>query len=43
LAAAPTNTVWLSPPAVRSHAPYFGAKVGVVRGLDGELTELIWS
>jgi catechol 2,3-dioxygenase-like lactoylglutathione lyase family enzyme len=43
LAAASTNTAWLSPPAVRSHAPYFGAMVGVVRGLDGELTELIWS
>jgi catechol 2,3-dioxygenase-like lactoylglutathione lyase family enzyme len=38
----PANANWLTPPAARPEAPYFGAMVGVVRGPDGELTELIW-
>ncbi|MBL0123674.1 MAG: hypothetical protein IPP88_13425 [Betaproteobacteria bacterium] len=38
----PAGANWLVPPAVRANAPYFGATVGVVRGPDGELTELIW-
>jgi hypothetical protein len=33
---------WLLAPVRRDVAPYFGATVGVVRGLDGELVELIW-
>ncbi len=33
---------WITPPTVRAHAPYFGAMVGVVRGLDDELLEIIW-
>jgi catechol 2,3-dioxygenase-like lactoylglutathione lyase family enzyme len=39
--ALPTGAKWTVPPAVRSEAPYFGAMVGVVRGPDGELTELV--
>jgi catechol 2,3-dioxygenase-like lactoylglutathione lyase family enzyme len=38
----PKNAHWLVPPNVRTHAPYFGATVGVIRGLDGELLEIIW-
>jgi hypothetical protein len=39
----PANPVeWLQVPVRRDVAPYFGAMVGVVRGLDGELVELIW-
>ena len=37
----PTNAVWVVPPSPRAEAPYFGATVGVVRGPDGELTELV--
>lgn len=33
---------WLVLPAIRAHAPYFGAMVGVIRGLDDELLEIIW-
>lgn len=33
---------WLHAPVRRDAAPYSGAVVGVVRGLDGELLELIW-
>ena len=40
--AAPPAAAWLTPPTVRTNAPYFGATVGVVRGPDDELTELIW-
>jgi catechol 2,3-dioxygenase-like lactoylglutathione lyase family enzyme len=40
---APEKVNWLVPPSVRNEAPYFGAMVGVVRGLDDELTELVWS
>lgn len=40
--AAPEKADWLTPPQSRSDAPYFGRTVGVVRGLDGELTEVIW-
>jgi catechol 2,3-dioxygenase-like lactoylglutathione lyase family enzyme len=43
LSHAPVNVEWCSPPAKRTEAPYFGATVGVVRGLDDELTEVIWS
>ena len=39
---APANANWIVPPIVRCEAPYFGAMVGVVRGLDDELTELVW-
>jgi catechol 2,3-dioxygenase-like lactoylglutathione lyase family enzyme len=42
LPAPPAGAVWVSPPMKRAEAPYFGANVGVIRGLDGELTELIW-
>jgi len=38
----PKNARWLVPPRVRAHAPYFGATVGVVRGLDNELLEVFW-
>ncbi len=38
----PKNAHWLMPPSVRIHAPYFGATVGVIRGLDDELLEIIW-
>jgi catechol 2,3-dioxygenase-like lactoylglutathione lyase family enzyme len=38
----PKNAHWLVPPSVRPHAPYFGATVGVIRGLDNELLEVIW-
>jgi hypothetical protein len=38
----PKNAHWLMPPSVRTHAPYFGATVGVIRGLDDELLEIIW-
>jgi hypothetical protein len=38
----PKNAHWLVPPSVRTRAPYFGATVGVVRGLDDELLEIIW-
>ena len=37
----PVAATWISPPMQRAEAPYFGATVGVVRGLDGELTELV--
>jgi len=37
----PVGANWISPPMTRAEAPYFGAMVGVVRGLDGELTELV--
>ncbi len=37
------NANWIVPPQVRYEPPYFGATIGVVRGLDGELTELLWS
>ncbi len=37
----PANVDWLSPPSTRANAPYFGATVGVLRGLDGELVELV--
>lgn len=36
------NATWLMPPSVRPQAPYFGTTVGVVRGLDNELLEVIW-
>jgi hypothetical protein len=39
---APKNARWIVPPCRRQEAPYFGATVGVVRGLDDELTELVW-
>jgi catechol 2,3-dioxygenase-like lactoylglutathione lyase family enzyme len=40
---APVHAVrWLTPPACREHAPYFGATVGVLKGPDGELIELVW-
>jgi catechol 2,3-dioxygenase-like lactoylglutathione lyase family enzyme len=43
LSGAPGGSVqWLLAPVRRDVAPYFGATVGVVRGLDGELVELIW-
>ena len=38
----PKNAQWLMPPSIRRHAPYFGATVGVTRGLDNELLEVIW-
>ncbi len=38
----PVNAVWIVKPSVRNEAPYHGANVGVVRGLDGELLELLW-
>jgi catechol 2,3-dioxygenase-like lactoylglutathione lyase family enzyme len=39
----PANKVhWLLEPVRRDVAPYFGAMVGVVRGPDLELVELIW-
>lgn len=38
----PRDATWLAPPAVRAHAPYSGATVGVIRGLDDELLEIIW-
>jgi catechol 2,3-dioxygenase-like lactoylglutathione lyase family enzyme len=37
----PSEVPWLVAPAKRTHAPYFGAMVGVLRGPDGELLELI--
>ena len=37
----PANANWLTPPATRADAPYFGAMVGVLRGLDGEMVELV--
>ncbi len=37
----PATANWLTPPAVRAEAPYFGAMVGVLRGLDGEMVELV--
>jgi hypothetical protein len=37
----PRNVSWLLAQAKRLHAPYFGATVGVLRGPDGELLELI--
>jgi catechol 2,3-dioxygenase-like lactoylglutathione lyase family enzyme len=39
---APENANWIVPPSVRQEAPYLGATVGVVRGCDDELTELVW-
>lgn len=39
----PRDAPWLIAPAKRLHAPYFGATVGVLRGPDGELLELIES
>jgi catechol 2,3-dioxygenase-like lactoylglutathione lyase family enzyme len=39
--ALPTVAHWIVPPAVRLDAPYFGAMVGVIRGPDGELTEIV--
>ena len=42
VAAPPDNAAWISAPSVRNGAPYLGATVGVLRGPDGELTELIW-
>ncbi len=38
----PKSARWLVPPNIRAHAPYFGTTVGVVRGLDDELLEIIW-
>lgn len=38
----PKNAQWLVPPSSRIYAPYFGATVGVIRGPDGELLEIIW-
>jgi catechol 2,3-dioxygenase-like lactoylglutathione lyase family enzyme len=38
----PSGVNWLTPPAIRHNAPYAGANVGVIRGPDGELTELLW-
>jgi catechol 2,3-dioxygenase-like lactoylglutathione lyase family enzyme len=38
----PKNATWLIPPSSRAQAPYFGATVGVIRGLDDELLEVIW-
>ncbi len=38
----PNGATWVGAPAVRAEAPYFGATVGVLRGLDGELTEVLW-
>jgi catechol 2,3-dioxygenase-like lactoylglutathione lyase family enzyme len=43
LAAAPQGVTFVSSPAPRAEAPYHGRMVGVVRGLDGELTELVWA
>jgi hypothetical protein len=37
----PARAAYISPPARRAHAPYFGAQVGVLRGPDGEWVELI--
>lgn len=37
----PANVTWLAAPTPRANAPYFGAMVGVLRGLDGELVELV--
>jgi catechol 2,3-dioxygenase-like lactoylglutathione lyase family enzyme len=39
--ALPVGASWVVPPSARTQAPYFGATVGVVRGPDGELTELV--
>ena len=39
---APEHASWIVPPSVRAEAPYFGGTVGVVRGLDDELTEIVW-
>jgi catechol 2,3-dioxygenase-like lactoylglutathione lyase family enzyme len=38
----PKNARWLVPPGIRAHAPYSGATVGVIRGMDNELLEIIW-
>ena len=38
----PADAQWLVPPAMRPDAPYSGAMVGVVRGLDDELLEIVW-
>lgn len=43
VAAPPRDADWLSVPETRSDAPYFGRTVGVVRGPDDELTELLWA
>ena len=42
VAAPPKDAAWISAPSVRNNAPFFGATIGVLRGPDGELTELIW-
>lgn len=46
LASAPIARIaqinWLTPPSRRAHAPYFDAMVGVLKGPDGELIELVW-
>jgi len=39
--AMPKNCDWLSAPATRHEAPYFGAEVGVLRGPDHELVEIV--
>jgi catechol 2,3-dioxygenase-like lactoylglutathione lyase family enzyme len=43
VAAPPARADWLQPPMPRVSALYGGKHVGVVRGPDGELTELIWA
>ena len=37
----PEGANWVVPPIHRKEAPYLGAMVGVLRGPDGELTELV--
>lgn len=41
VSALPKNCDWLSTPTVRHEAPYFGAPVGVLRGPDRELVEIV--
>lgn len=42
VATPPSDVTWLSFPAVRADAPYFGRTVGVIKGPDDEMVELVW-
>jgi hypothetical protein len=42
VAASPIEAAWISPPAMRADAPYFGRTVGVIKGPDDEVLELCW-
>ena len=37
----PDHAEWLETPVIRASSPYNGALVGVMRGLDGELLEMV--